>query len=133
MACTQLRRVLLTLTILASLALASDADPARIRAIATKMFCNCGCSEILNECSHPECTRKDPLKKEIAAALLAGKSDDVILDAMGTKYGATILAVPSFRGFNMLLWIVPAGAAIVSILVMIWRRWSPAKRQSAKV
>ena len=82
------------------------------------------CSEILNECSHRECDRKDALKKEIAAAVLEGKSDDAILDAMGAKYGATILTVPSFRGFNMLLWIVPVGAAATAVIAMIWRRWS---------
>jgi cytochrome c-type biogenesis protein CcmH/NrfF len=118
---TWLSLLALALTTLLS---ASDVDPGRVRAVATKMFCNCGCSEILNECSHRECDRKDALKKEIAAAVLEGKSDDAILDAMGAKYGATILTVPSFQGFNMLLWIVPVGAAAIAVIAMIWRRWS---------
>ena len=124
MAPRRLRLSVLTLMAVASLALASDVDPGRLRGVATKMFCNCGCTEILNECSHRECNRKDALKKEIAAAVLEGKSDDEILDAMGSKYGATILTVPSFRGFNMMLWIVPVGAAVIAVVAMIWRRWS---------
>jgi cytochrome c-type biogenesis protein CcmH/NrfF len=106
------------------LALASDVDRNRVRSVAAKMFCNCGCSEILSECSHRECDRKEVLKKEIADALQEGKSDDTILDGMGTKYGATILTVPSFKGFNMMLWIVPVGAAVIAVFAMFWRRWS---------
>jgi cytochrome c-type biogenesis protein CcmH/NrfF len=67
------------------------------------------------------------LKREIVTAIQQGKSDDRILGDLGTKYGAAILVVPAFRGFDALLWIVPIAAALITLVAFIWRRWSVAK------
>ncbi len=106
----RLRHTFLTVVVLASIALALDGDPVRAQSLTTKVFCNCGCREVLAECSHLECKPRVSLKREIGAAVVQGKSDDRILDDLGTKYGATILVVPAFRGFDALLWIVPIAA-----------------------
>jgi cytochrome c-type biogenesis protein CcmH/NrfF len=118
-----LRRSFLIVLVLASIALALDGDPVRERSLTKRVFCNCGCREVLAECSHAECNARTPLKREIASAILQGKSDDRILNDLGMKYGSTILVVPGFRGFNTLLWIVPIAAALIAGVSLVWRRW----------
>jgi len=117
------RHSFLIVVVLASIALALDGDSVREQSLTKRVFCNCGCREVLAECSHAECNARTPLKGEIASAILLGKSDDRILNDLGVKYGSTILVVPGFRGFNMLLWIVPIAAALIAGAAMVWRRW----------
>ena len=64
---------------LAPLLLSAGDDASRLHSLTTKVFCNCGCREILAECSHPECTAKSPMKQEIAFAVQNGRMDDEIL------------------------------------------------------
>ena len=106
-------------------------DSARVKTIASKVHCDCGCGDILAECSHMQCPRRSALKQEIAAAVHNGINDDQILNELATRYGSTILAVPAFRGFNSLLWIVPVatfGLAIAFALVTWVRRGKLAKQ-----
>ncbi len=117
-------RTLFVAIVLASVASAVGDDAPRLHSLTRKVFCNCGCGEILSECSHPECKTRGPLKQEIALALQNGKADDEILGEMEKKYGATILLVPRFRGFNVLLWIVPVAAGLTALAIFVWRRWS---------
>jgi cytochrome c-type biogenesis protein CcmH len=115
--------------ILATLAFSADRDPSREKTLWAKVYCGCGCGEVLAECSHVECKRKSALKQEIGAAIRDNKSDEAILDAMAAKYGSTILVVPAFRGFNTLLWIVPVGVAVLGLggLILSRRRERSAK------
>ncbi len=108
---------------LASVALAGDGDSARVQSLAARVHCNCGCGEVLAQCSHRECQRSVPLKQEIASALLQGKSDDQILNNLAARYGATIMVVPRFRGFEVLLWIVPLAVALIALAVFLARQW----------
>jgi cytochrome c-type biogenesis protein CcmH/NrfF len=117
-------RTLLLAMVLASVTSAVGDDAPRLHSLTTKVSCNCGCGDILSECSHPECKRRGPLKQEITSLMLKGKTDEEILGALENKYGATILAVPRFRGFNILLWIVPIAGGVVALTIFVWRRWS---------
>jgi len=98
----------------------NDAD--RVHSLTTKVLCNCGCGEVLSECSHSECKAKGPMKQKVASWVQSGKTDDDILGELEKEYGATILVVPSFRGFNILLWAVPVGAGLVALAIFVWRR-----------
>lgn len=118
-----LRRTFLVIA-LTSVALAVGDDVPRLHSLTAKVFCNCGCGDILAECSHVECKARKPLKQEIASWMLMGKTDTEILGALEKKYGPTILAVPSIRGFNTLLWIVPIAGGIIALAIIVWRRWS---------
>ncbi len=115
-------RIFLIVTALASIGAMAGDDAARVQTLATKVFCNCGCSEILAECSHPDCKTRVPLKQKISSLVQSGNTDDEVLGEMEKDYGATILVVPSFRGFNILLWAVPVGAGVVAIAIFLWRR-----------
>jgi cytochrome c-type biogenesis protein CcmH/NrfF len=101
-------------------------DASRTNSLATRVFCSCGCREVLAECSHPECTTKGSMKRELAFAVQSGRPDDEILGNLEKKYGADILLVPGFHGFNVFLWIVPLAAALIAVIVFIWRRRSGA-------
>jgi cytochrome c-type biogenesis protein CcmH/NrfF len=111
-----LRRTFLTVIVLASIALALDVDSVREQSLTKRVFCNCGCREVLAECSHVECQARTPLKHEIASEVLQGKSDDRILGDLGMKYGGTILVVPAFRGFDVLLWNAKGGNGCLELL-----------------
>ncbi len=115
-------RIILIATLLVSIGATAGDEAARVHTLATKVFCNCGCSEILAECSHPDCKTRVPLKEKISSLVQSGKTDDEVLGEMEKQYGATILVVPSFRGFNILLWAVPVGAGIVAVAILMWRR-----------
>ena len=114
------RSILLAVVMLASLALAGDSD--RVESLATKLRCNCGCGDVLAECSHTKCTTKVSLKQELADATQHGQTDEQILELVGTRHGATILLTPAFRGFNTLLWIVPIALSLFGfVFVLFWR------------
>ena len=86
---------------------ATDSDSIRSRNLGARLYCDCGCHQVLTQCSHGDCTRKPVLIKGIAAGIRASQADDAILSGMAAKYGSTILLVPVAAGFNALLWIVP--------------------------
>jgi cytochrome c-type biogenesis protein CcmH/NrfF len=55
------------------------------------------------------------MQRTIAASLSEGKSDEQVLAAISQTYGSEVLLVPRFQGFNTLLWVVPAGAAVIAL------------------
>lgn len=96
------------------------------------MKCNCGCGDVLNECSHKECTRRPSLQKELSDQIAAGKSDETILKTLAAVHGADILLIPTFQGFNTMLWIVPISAAMLAIgatIAVQRKRAAEAKKQ----
>ena len=117
---SSIRLKLMTVVMLGTLALAVDNDAHHVGSLAAKMHCNCGCVEVLSECSHAECKAKEALKREIATALQQGQTDEQVLEAMSGRYGATILLNPPFRGFDTLLWIVPIAGALIGLGVFVW-------------
>ena len=122
--------ICLALTLVGMGSTASD-DSVRVKTIASKVHCDCGCGDILAECSHVQCPRRSALKQEITTAVHSGINDDQILDELATRYGSTILAVPAFRGFNSLLWIVPVATfgLAIAVAVVTWIRRRRVARQ----
>ena len=117
---------------LTSLALALDGDSHRVESLAAKLLCNCGCGDVLAECSHAKCTTKGSLKRELTDATQHGQTDEQILELMGTRHGATILLTPAFRGFNTLLWIVPITLSLFGFAFVLFWRLRPTRQQTDK-
>ena len=113
------RRVLFGFMLLAASHLLANSDAERVHTLAQKLKCDCGCGEVLGECSHRECTRRPGLKQEIMDAVLYGRSDDQILQQMVAAHGPALLVTPGFQGFDMLLWGVPVLAGIVVIAIVL--------------
>jgi cytochrome c-type biogenesis protein CcmH/NrfF len=103
---------------------AGDAG-ARFNDLGHRMMCVCGCSQILLECNHVGCAYSDRMRGELLAALDRGDSDDLTLQSFVQKYGTTVIAAPTTKGFNRVAWIMPFVALAFGFvaLVMIVRAW----------
>lgn len=111
---------------------AKSAD-ARFNNLGHKLMCRCGCGQILLECNHVGCSYSTQMRDELMAALTKGASnggstpdsDELVLQSFVQEYGATVLAAPPQKGFNLVAWIVPfialiAGLGLVTLIVRKW-------------
>ncbi|HLH10236.1 MAG TPA: cytochrome c-type biogenesis protein CcmH [Terriglobales bacterium] len=120
-----------------TVALLGAGDDARFNRLGHKLMCPCGCAEQLLECNHVGCAYSDGMRKELAAAVQTGASDDAILQQFAEKYGTTVLAAPTKHGFDIVAWIMPgvvlvSGAWLAVILIRKWKyRVAPAVQTSA--
>jgi cytochrome c-type biogenesis protein CcmH len=89
------------------------------------MICGCGCNQILLECNHVGCPLSDGMRNELTAAIQRGDSDSLILQAFVQKYGPTILAAPTYAGFDRVAWITPFAVLLLAfaVAVAIIRSW----------
>jgi cytochrome c-type biogenesis protein CcmH/NrfF len=107
---------------------ATDAS-SRFNDLGHRMMCTCGCAQLLGECNHVGCPESGRERDELASAIASGLSDKQILDGFAAKYGATVLAAPTTRGFDLVAWIAPFAvfaAALMGTILLI-RRWSAAR------
>lgn len=114
---------LLALAICFSLG-ASDAG-SRFNNLSHRLMCTCGCAQLLGECNHVGCPESGRERNELSAAIASGQSDQQILDAFSAKYGATVLAAPPTKGFDLVAWVAPFvvfAAALLGTILLI-RRW----------
>ena len=91
-----------------------------------RLMCTCGCAQMLGECNHVGCPSSGQELQELGADIAAGMSDKEIFSAFTAKYGATVLAAPTTRGFDLVAWIAPFavfGAALLGTILLI-RRWA---------
>jgi cytochrome c-type biogenesis protein CcmH len=102
-------------------------DPSsRFNDLGHRLMCTCGCAQLLGECNHVGCPESGREREELSAAIASGKSDQEILDWFAAKYGATMLAAPTMRGFNLVAWIAPFAVFAAATLgtVLLVRRWT---------
>jgi len=111
---------------LAVFALLGAGDPAtRFTEIGHQMMCICGCNQILLECNHVGCPSSDGMRNELMAAVSRGDSDSLVEQGFVQKYGPTVLAAPTTKGFDRAAYILPFAALILGfgLVVMIVRSW----------
>ena len=108
-------------------------DPStRFSEIGHQLMCICSCGQILLECNHVGCPDSDGMRNELMAAVTRGDSDSLVQQSFVQKYGPTVLAAPTTRGFDRTAWIFPmvafaVGIVAVSFVVRAWKnRPSPA-------
>lgn len=124
-----LRRKLLQAILLsfAIFALLGAGDPAtRFNEIGHHMMCICGCNQILLECNHVGCPASDGMRNELMASVTRGDSDSLVEQGFVQKYGPTVLAAPTTRGFDRVAYILPPvvlflGFGLVVIIVRCWK------------
>lgn len=115
--------VLLAVAVCISLG-ASDTG-ARFNDLGGRLMCTCGCAQLLGGCDHVGCPSRGQEMTDLQAQLTAGKTDQEILSWFAAKYGATVLAAPPAKGFDLIAWIAPFavfGAALLGTILLI-RRW----------
>jgi cytochrome c-type biogenesis protein CcmH len=99
------------------------ATPNDVDRVASKLYCPVCPNTPLNVCETQAC--KD-WRELIGQKLSAGASDQEIVDYFVTQYGQRVLATPPPRGFNLLVWIIPAAALLAGLgaLAIVLRSWS---------
>jgi cytochrome c-type biogenesis protein CcmH/NrfF len=113
---------------------ASDAS-SRFNDLGHRLMCTCGCAQLLGECNHVGCPESGRERDELTAAIASGQSDQQILDGFAAKYGATMLAAPTTKGFDLVAWIAPFAvfaAALMGTILLI-RRWSAVRLNAQAV
>jgi cytochrome c-type biogenesis protein CcmH len=111
---------------LAVFTLTGAGDPAtRFNELGHQMMCICSCGQILLECNHVGCPSSDGMRNELMTAVSRGDSDSLVEQSFVQKYGPTVLAAPTAKGFDRTAWIVPfvALALGLSIVVLVIRSW----------
>jgi cytochrome c-type biogenesis protein CcmH len=112
-----------------ALAVLATASPAvavpPVSSVSDKIMCLCGCNSVLSVCPHPDCSWGIPAKEDIKQQLDAGTAPDAIIAQYVSKYGEQVLASPTKRGFNMVVWVLPfvmlvIGAAVIYYLARTW-------------
>lgn len=100
-------------------------DNARFKDLGHRLMCVCGCNQILLECNHVGCEYSDRMRGELMAVLDRGQNDDLTLQDFVQKYGTTVLAAPSTKGFGRVAWIMPFLALTLglAVLVGVVRAW----------
>lgn len=104
---------------------AGDADPARFAKLGKHLMCPCSCAQMLLECNHVGCPDSDTMRAQLAAGVSNGDSDDTIFSRFVETYGATVLAAPTKKGFDLIAWITPFAALGSGIILVVYfvRRW----------
>ncbi len=100
-------------------------EAARFNDLGHRLMCVCGCSQILLECNHVGCKYSDTMRGELMAAVERGDNDDLTLQGFVQKYGTTVMAAPTTKGFNRVAWIMPYLALVLGLttVVLIVRAW----------
>jgi cytochrome c-type biogenesis protein CcmH len=111
------------LAIFSGTAFAQSTD--RARAVGQKLFCVCGCGQILISCNHVGCPYSHGMIKELDDRVARNESEDLTIQGFVQEYGPNVLAEPPAKGFNWAAWampvLVPMGALI--ILWQVLRTW----------
>src|ERR1700684_1499125 len=101
-------------------------DPAtRFNEIGHQMMCICGCNQILLECNYIGCPDSDGMRNELMAAVSRGDSDSLVEQSFVQKYGPTVLAAPTAKGFDRVAYIIPFAALFFGfgLVVLVIRAW----------
>ncbi len=121
------RKLAQTLILCAAVfALLGAGDPAsRFNEIGHQMMCACGCNQILLECNHVGCKYSDGMRNELMAAVSRGDSDSLVEQSFVQKYGPTVLAAPTGKGFDRAAYVVPFAALFfgLGLIVLVIRAW----------
>jgi len=106
------------------------ADPTinnstRFDKLGHQMMCTCSCAQVLLECNHVGCPNSEGMRQELMAGVTNNDSDTTIFDAFVAKYGPTVLAAPTTKGFNLVAWIMPFAVLLLGIFgtALLIRRW----------
>src|SRR6201993_4978133 len=107
-------------------AFSGASDPStRFNELGHQLMCICSCGQILLECNHVGCPDSDGMRNELMAAVSRGDSDSLVEQAFVQKYGPTVLAAPTTKGFDQAAYIVPPVVLILGfgLIVLVIRSW----------
>jgi cytochrome c-type biogenesis protein CcmH/NrfF len=98
--------------------------------LGQKLMCSCGCAQQLMGCDHVGCPNREGEMDQLRTGVAGGMTDQAILDGFVERWGATVLAAPTTKGFDLVAWIMPfavAAAALIGTILLVrnWARHEP--------
>ncbi len=115
----------LLLAVAICFSLGATTPTSRLNTLGHQLMCQCGCAQLLGECDHVGCPDRDKELSELTTDMAAGMTDQQIMDAFVAKYGATVLAAPTTKGFDLVAWVAPFAVFAAALLgtILLIRRW----------
>jgi cytochrome c-type biogenesis protein CcmH/NrfF len=132
------RYLMLSLIALSAVGLLGAGDNTRrFEKLGHNLVCTCGCNQILLECNHVGCPASSSMRDELTAALDKNLENDAVLAGFVTKYGPTVLAAPTNKGFDRVAWVMPFAVLVLGVMAVVfisreWRQRAPAVAASAQ-
>ena len=124
-----LKKILLTVALSAVLLSTTPvlADSATVSETADELICQCGCTMVLSNCTHAECSSRSAMTAIIEQKLAQGESKEQIIDYFVSQYGEQVLSSPPKTGFNLVAWLLPfaailAGGVVIYLSLKAWVR-----------
>jgi cytochrome c-type biogenesis protein CcmH/NrfF len=113
------------LVVVICISLGADTPDSRQNRLSHQLMCQCGCAQLLGECDHVGCPDRDKELSELMTDLAANMTDQQVMDEFVAKYGATVLAAPTMKGFNLVAWVAPFAVFAAALLgtILLIRRW----------
>ncbi len=107
------------------LSLGAGTPESRQNTLSHQLMCQCGCAQLLGECDHVGCPDRDKELSELMTDIAAGMTDAQVFNEFVAKYGATVLAAPTTKGFDLVAWIAPFAVFAAALLgtILLIRRW----------
>ncbi len=108
------------------------ATPNDVNRVAKQLYCPVCPNTPLDVCETQAC---QDWRELIRQKLSTGDSDQQIVNYFVAQYGQRVLAQPTAKGFNLLVWLMPAIALIAGLaaLVVILRSWAAKRLARAPV
>lgn len=108
----------------------------RARHIGDRLWCMCGCNQILTQCNHVGCTTSTAMLKKLDQLVERNDPDDLIVQAFVQDYGPAVLAQHEAKGFALMGYAMPAlmllgGLAVVFVVLRHWRRAAAGRTAAA--
>jgi len=116
----------LVLVVAVGFSLGASNASSRANNLSHRLMCQCGCAQLLGECDHVGCPSRGQEMADLSAQIASGQTDQQILSWFAAKYGATVLAAPPARGFDLVAWIAPFAVFAAALLgtILLIRRWA---------
>jgi len=115
----------LVLVVAICFSLGPAAPTSRLNAMSHQLMSQCGCAQLLGESDHVGCPDRDKELSELTTDIAAGMTDQQVMDEFVAKYGATVLAAPTTKGFDLVAWVAPFAVFAAALLgtILLIRRW----------
>jgi cytochrome c-type biogenesis protein CcmH len=119
------RLLLVALSALFLLGADNNLDTRRFEKLGHNLICTCGCNQVLLECNHVGCPASDAMRNELTAAMQKDGNNEAVLATFVAKYGPTVLAAPTTKGFDRVAWIMPFVVLTLGLIgaVMVTKAW----------
>lgn len=96
------------------------------RALALEQRLRCPTCKSVSVADSPSETAT-AMRREVAAQVEAGRSDEEVLDYFRARYGDWVVLDPPARGTTLLVWLLPLGAVAVAVgFLVTWPGSAPA-------